>query len=193
MIEIIIYYCPITRLHIIIIHMLSRIFSKSKPSAPSTKLSLYLNSDFKQSIEIEDQEVGAYLSSSEEAKEYIFLLIKDKKDNTLLKRKLNLHERFSEVLASVEPLHRGYLVMGYDSVRKNSLKLSILKTGIETESTQAIRSGLLYKFSEADGKFEECSFKLLPNYLVYYRVRNKGTCCATQTTSRSSRWRTRPS
>ena len=70
--------------------MFSRFFSRKKQPA-SSKLILYLNPDFKQEIEVEDQVVGQYLESTEEAKEYIFLLVKDKNKETVLKRKLNLH------------------------------------------------------------------------------------------------------
>lgn len=44
-------------------NVFSRIFNRKKTNT-SSKLALYLNADFKQSIEVEDQEVGSYISEN---------------------------------------------------------------------------------------------------------------------------------
>lgn len=93
----------------------SRLFPEKK-IAPN-KISVYLNADFKQSIEVDDQQVGQYLEQegTADSKEFIFLLVKNKKGNILLKRKLNKYEKFSEALAEVDPECKGFFIMGYTS------------------------------------------------------------------------------
>jgi hypothetical protein len=54
-----------------------------------------------------------------ESKEFIFLLVKNKKGNIILKRKLNRYERFLQVLEGLDLESKGYLVMGYNTHFRN--------------------------------------------------------------------------
>lgn len=42
----------------------SRIFTSTERKGPSNKIVVFLNTDFKQSIEVDDQPVGRYLESA---------------------------------------------------------------------------------------------------------------------------------
>ena len=79
-------------------NLLSRMFRTTEKKGPTNKIVVYLNSDFKQAIEVEDQPVSRYLESGVGEGKYIFLLVKNKKDSVILKRKLNGYEQFSLVL-----------------------------------------------------------------------------------------------
>lgn len=111
----------------------ARFFAEKK--ATSNKISVYLNTDFKQSIEIDDQQVGQYLEQEGNAdtKEFIFLLVKNKKGLIMLKRKLNKSEKFSEALAEVDPECKGFFIMGYTSHLKGDSEKPIpIMTNVES-------------------------------------------------------------
>lgn len=69
-----------------------RLFDKwfQSKKITSNKISLFLGTDFTKCIEAEDQTLEQYLSSnSADSHQYVFLLVKNKKNQIILKRKLN--------------------------------------------------------------------------------------------------------